>query len=1602
MAGGPSGTLVQAMLDELPDAQGKLLLRCAVPRSFDRATVEAVLMPGADATDLAALEALGLVQAARGGDGRLRLAPAIRGTVLECLPPGEVARLRTDLAGYLRDDRPVEALHHLLAVDQDLALDLFAEAFEGALDRFDLAGGESLLAVFDGALPALDGPLRAARDDARLRLAQRLQWADDWYRSRRFLEREHSRERLERLLAGDGSQVLMLQAGGGLGKTMHLRWLTSRLCAPRGLACARIDFDAVVPTVALEEPWLVLLALADQLNRQLPGGPFTELLTHDLAGSLPRLWRAPQRGATTVRTLRAAATAAASTRSRFARAINALPDASPVVLIIDTLEVAVLRTGAPLNGLLGDLQQLVEECPALRVVFAGRFSLAERVPSLAPFLSAAIELPLEPFSLPERRRYLENRGFRDPELIETIAERSDGTPFKLALFAEIVEADGTIDAEDLKAYEQVDLMYLLERVLRRIDDRDVRWLLRYGAVPRMLDRRLVRKVMWPVMQREMPTAEGDVARAGLPAKAADTWTRRPGPRKLNELWDALAHHADRTSWVTVEGEEQYESMRLRPDVLQPMRRLVRDHNRDLHLELHRRAADDFRERALAEPDTWARATQEELYHRLHAEPVTGADVVLQRVDEAPSPEAMDALLKDLLSAEYVFAEPWLGEPDDGAEPGDTRVTLPPELVGELLWQTAFEQLEPLRRGDEKAWNVCREQLLRLERLRERTGVTLARSRIVPLQAMCDFYDPSHAGGSTSAAARGWVVPLREAADELGEGDERLQALLLLAELLADVDPDEATRILRDAEDEAIAVRGGALSKLAFGRRLAEHRFRSGDVEGATREIDRLRKTVRRQSNDDARLQVQQARIWLYGGQPERARKWALAAAEVAEGNLRATALLTAARASLEERDPEAALRTAASIGDWPRVTVRAPGLEGWLPAELASVRAEAHAVRERIGAVFDELDLADRSSVPTAGMSLRRLLGLRLIVELRIKRDLRQASTTLERASSALIGASDFTSLALRLHRVEWLQLRGEPEAAADELRQIAESLERDGAPPGHHVRVALEGLALGGEQAERHVGPLIRHLARIGPCAARLAMLTELRRVAPLPQQAGRQLSALIDEVPEGRAAALRLAEVARVCEGRQAAADLLEQIRGGGPVVDADWIRAAARVGFSGVLLERSLGLADRLEEREPGLAAACALAIAGAVLDGTDRSRRFQAERALSLAARCMEPEARQSGPGARLAELRERLHPGTVQGARELYERLGDVAGLERVSSPGGRDTGDVLIATAALPRRLRKLLDESRTEASYRLAERLDTSWRELGEELRAHLERLSGGRHSGPDLRVIIDDLAAQAMPWELALVGTEGWPRSLVRVRADVAAQRDDGPSPAVPVAIVVAPAATYEDLTLRGSQDWTGIVRRAYMACGMRTTDARPSAEYFQLPNVDAPAVVHVRAPIVVESGAPALDLAGDSTDRALHRKGAGSRAIHAPSFARALRASLEKARPLIVVLDPPAPRSGFEIANQICLRNVFAGALFDSGVADAVVGFGVPERVRQLGYGLLASALMSGEPLPLRFTQVRDLLHHAPDDDASALSAAALALFAADPGLRLSARE
>ena len=964
---------------------------------------------------------------------------------------------------------------------------------------------------------------------------------------------------------------MTLQAPGGMGKTMHLRWFVSRLCVPLGIATAWLDFDAVVPQVALVEPWLVLLAFAEQLNTQVEGSPLTELLSQDAAGELATLWRTQSGLTPATGRYGPAGWLNEPIRLRMETALNALPGHRPIVLVVDTLEVASQRSGYPLSALIGELRELHDMCPDLRLVFAGRLNLSAQAPDHADFFDSAIPLPLEPFDYHERFDYLHTvRAFTDSAMVQVIADRSDGNPFKLSLVADIVTDAGDLSTEDFAAYKQVDLMYLLERVLLRIEEMDVRWVLRYGAIARQLDYELVDKAMAPVLAREMErtlAAGGDDPERGLPAKVAQTWQRGGAPASLAVVWDALCRYEAESSWVTVLGSGREAVLRLHVDVTQPMRRLV--HDQPVFDELSERFADEYRRRAAAvkrdgrsRPGEWGRWTREELYHRLHKEPDDRSGLVRRRLDEAPRDE-LEGLLDDLLSHEYAVAG-LFGDTDDESGPGDTRPSPTPAIVAELAMRSAWHTLTNRHTEDQAVWNRLQQTATRLQRLQSHPTAAVSSPLLVPVQAAVDMYRPFPPPGHRRQTIERWARPLRTAIHDLKGRRERIYSLVLLGALLGRSDALGAEQAFRRAltltREETSRTNSGAVRRVSETEvleALADHLLDEGDVVSGQEELRRAARRARGGSDESAHLRLREARFLLLAGQPNAAAARAATYTTLPDVGLDAS--VVCARALVAARRPAEAVE----LCDEALVRAEAhPALETAQTAaiDLAAVAALAHAARGEPDRALDVLERGEGAVASRAGAAARRLLAARLHVELRVQGNYNEAASTLQRSTSLVEGGRDNAALALRLYRVEWLAgTDTNPNTAVTALSELTHDLAREWAPRAHHIRAAIEALVLGHGGMSLHA--LTGELQHVRPAGARLALLSELTRVAALPERDGHaELRALALEAFEPRQLAsvpdaddrhlmlLIGAEVERLTADSAAAAHMLGQISGGG----------------------------------------------------------------------------------------------------------------------------------------------------------------------------------------------------------------------------------------------------------------------------------------------------------------------------------------------------------------------------------------------------------------------------------------------------------------------
>ena len=858
----------------------------------------------------------------------------------------------------------------------------------------------------------------------------------------------------------------------------------------------------------------------------------------------------------------------------------------------------------------GTCARWAKHCPTVRLLFAGRFDLKERVPEHKSFFEAAPRLPLVPFTVDERKRYLTGvRAFDDDALVDTIAERSDGSPFKLALIADIV-ADGDVTSDDLAAYDRVDLMYLLERVLLRINDMDVRWALRYAAILRMVDFEALERVVMPVLVREMPRHVVDDTALGLPSHAVGTW-RHQQPRAANLLWPALGHFVDTASWVTAVGEGSDRILSFHLDVRAPMRRLMREQP-EILAELHERAAEHFRERARDERAQWSRWTRAELYHRIARDPGTGAQAVRERLRQAASlfsDSDRRALVDDLLSAEYAVLA-LLGEVDDDAVPGDTRPPIPADLAVELVHLDALLQLEPIRRGADGAWEACRLALVRLDTLRDRARASIDDERMVAIRAAVDLYAPETPDGHRATVRAAWSSRLRAATPAIDDPGERMHALLLRADLVSTADADEATRCLREALVIVETHNAFVVTRLAVVHRLAEHLFRAGDLVAAFREIEHARKWIRRRSRDEERLALQETKLMTHAGRGAEVIERADRAAALSTlggtprdelTRLQMRSMLATGRAALASRQPWRAIDALLALGPTAELAVARKEFADWLPADVGALRTSAFAAAGDAGLALAELDAADEWALRSAGNApARRLLATRLEVELRVLRDFRRAEVTLQRVESLASGGEDYPALLLALAKVEWLAARGDATDARDELGVVLERLRRDGAPPGQHVRARLEGLALGDpETVELHVAALTEALGAIRPKTARLASLRELARADRLPAEAPataalRRLAGAtvlrgsrdtLRHSLDRHVAAIVASDVERVAAGDRAAVEVLpSRIPDREWRLAADWVEAAARAGLAGGSEQRAMTLCRRLAKHNP----------------------------------------------------------------------------------------------------------------------------------------------------------------------------------------------------------------------------------------------------------------------------------------------------------------------------------------------------------------------------------------------------------------------------------
>ena len=694
------GDLLTALL---PASEQRGLRAAAMARRFDRAMFDELIAPAAGATPelLARLLDVGAVQPTPGRSGWFALdekrrahwlgVGAAAGTDTDTLAVGAPmwTRLHKQLAdafAALGPDAELEQLYHRLMLRQGQAEAHWRALYASACERFDLARCESLLDLLSQTARFISPDLASLMTRERGLLGARAALADDYFRTGRYLERRQVLAAFESLLADPQRFILQMHAPGGSGKTLFLCWLGARWCLPRGVPIARVDFDFLGDSERALAPVFLLGKLAERLDTQLPGAPFFELL-RDMAEERRRSL-APHGGAPLADDGVQArlVTLDAEVRERLARTLVERCAGQSVVLVLDTLEEATLKHQVNVLDVveaISAVRQRVQElapaphAPRLLLILAGRYTLAEQYPLVqARFASQVLACEVTPFDDAESRSYLQRRltGIKPPSdpLLAAVVQRAHGSPFKLSLYADILLTTPDLDVAGLGRGVDVDMLYLIERVLKRIADPRLRWLLRYGVLARRLTRSFVDHVLLRAMRRawrgdlrgDDPAFDG-VAHKDWPA----LWAGPSGAaqRKLDTdaLWRQLRDYASASSWVSVDAQVS-DAVVIQPVVSHPMRRALLQRDRPVVEQIHRAAMAYARSTASQRSD--AERLAELSYHDFQLHRAAAAPAWLRRLqqwqldDEVVEALALLVLSRDLADSEATPDAPALVPP----------------------------------------------------------------------------------------------------------------------------------------------------------------------------------------------------------------------------------------------------------------------------------------------------------------------------------------------------------------------------------------------------------------------------------------------------------------------------------------------------------------------------------------------------------------------------------------------------------------------------------------------------------------------------------------------------------------------------------------------------------------------------------------------------------------------------------------------------------------------------------------------------------------------------------------------------------------------------
>lgn len=1098
-----------------PQEERMALMRCAVVRSFDRELAESLLLTD-NASSFDDVVALPDIEPVPREDATFWVRPSARSAHWRAwwsadasIAPTELpldlrALLERLVEHYAERDQPLDLLAHCALVEPDRAAELFDTLYRKADGAFDLPACQDLIDVLSDPdrIGLLTSRLTELRRDRQAYLRARGVWSADYFHTARFLEPAGVADAYEELIDPVGPRTLNLHAPGGRGKTIQLRWLIARRLVPdaaRGgmaggrVPCAKVDLDFIDPVNATRYPWIVLLEIAAQLNDQLPNPPFSSLL-EEHGWATPLLRRNPA----DLEPVNAASRRVQSQGERvgervigkFAQILSEHVGDAPVVFVFDTLEEIHLRPQGDLEALLALLGKLLDSVSGLRLVLAGRYPIREILDSVAELLPALAELAVLPFADSESDRYItELRGIKQPATRAVIVEKAGGDPFLLSMLADVVQGRPRLSPAEIRRYP-ADVIHLIRRVVQRIQEPGVRWLLRYGVVPRRLTLAFVRDVMQPYLRDamsgrlshddpaddELPNELDDIGQSSF---RTDLLKSLDAQLSLADLWAELRRYAGSTSWVS-EVPGSADTLRFRAEVVASMRAVIR--SRQVYRLLHEDAIRHFEAKANAEPQQWETWMREAIYHRFQLEGAAAVPYWRAALDAAgeASPGRREAIAAELLEPDYVDEHgvplPWI----------DDRPIVDPATLVEARFERCLALVELARQRDvppdDPLWSQAEKGLADIQEAERVVGHSVI-------------------GGPGLAYVRG-ALALK--AGHHDDAEAAIRAALPQAHNAADMARLEL--LLGDVE----FARGDRAAAASYRRALLAA---SAPERGASIRRKIMLAEAEVDSLDEAHAEYERA-LAATSSSRERAELKVLGATIELRCGDATLAEETAHRAGAEAGTTMCPLRVAAAIAlhDVRRALRLATEVDELTGSGTPS--GEVARAREAVGVAASALmDYVEAGSALETARSLwhshgdleavARCSAVSAALEMRQVGDLKVAEQHLNETETVEVVAYGDSWLESRLLRAELLASRGDDVGAATSAAETLDGLGAGGAPPRRMIRAAVAALAYGDPgRCTQVLDTLLEQCRLVTPVSARVVALAGLKDVAELPDR--------------------------------------------------------------------------------------------------------------------------------------------------------------------------------------------------------------------------------------------------------------------------------------------------------------------------------------------------------------------------------------------------------------------------------------------------------------------------------------------------------------------